>query len=478
LALEKNILIVTDDLDTWFILKQILEGEGYTVFLAKDEKETFDVLASSSVHLILLDFNLGSTNIFKIYKKIKSKMNLTNIPIIAIYVPTSEEFIIKAIELGFDGFIEKPFNNEILKAKIASIIRIKEEEEQLRKSREELIQQNRYTSRQKELLGQEAEFSRELIQCLDAESMKAFLRERLSSFLVAYLFTIFIIDESRREFKLFVTNHEDIPSVISIDRESIMYAVLRKKTHIFLKNFNRSHYRKSNRRKYITNVVCTAPLISRHRTIGVLNVNDPELSDLGSFDFEGRIERISGHLAVSINNTTLYEELKNISMRDSMTGLYNYEHFLEVLKHLIELAERSGKPLSCIMLDIDDFKNVNDTFLHQGGDTVLKELAQCVSNSIRRSDIPARRGGDEFCIAFPNTDKSHALKLARRVWKWCSGKEISIPDMAKHVKVTISIGIAAYPEHARNMDDLMNMADEALYLAKSTGKNKIVIYGE
>jgi len=130
------------------------------------------------------------------------------------------------------------------------------------------------------------------------------------------------------------------------------------------------------------------------------------------------------------------------------------------------------------MLDIDDFKNVNDTFFHQVGDMVLKELARCVSNSIRRSDIPARRGGDEFCIAFPNTDKLHALKLAKRVWKRCSGKEIPMADMEKHVKVTISLGIAVYPENARNMGELMNMADEALYRAKSTGKNRIVIYGD
>jgi two-component system cell cycle response regulator len=476
MAIKKNILIVDDDFDTRFILKRILEGEGYAVSLAKDEEETFDVLTGSSVQLILLDLKLGSTSGFEICKKIKSNMNLTNIPIISISVSTLEEDMIKAIEYGFVDFIGKPFNNKILKTKIASIIRIKEEEEQLRKSRKELIRLNRYTSLQKELLSQEAEFSRDLNQFLDAESKKAFIRERFSSFLGARLFTIFSIDESRREFKLFITNHEDLPSnlVVPIDRESIMYEVLRRKTHIFLKDFNKSHYRKSSRGKYTTNVVCTAPLISGHRTIGVLNVNDPELSDLESLDFEGRIVRISRHLAVSMHNTILYEKVKDLSMRDSMTGLYNFRHFLEALRQEIELAERSGEPLSCIMLDIDNFKNVNDNFGHQVGDMVLKELARSVSISVRSSDIPARYGGDEFCIVLPKTDKSLALRLAQRLMKLFSGKEIRIPDMEKRVKVTISIGIAAYPEDTRSMDELMKMADEALYRAKSTGKNKIV----
>ena len=109
---------------------------------------------------------------------------------------------------------------------------------------------------------------------------------------------------------------------------------------------------------------------------------------------------------------------------------------------------------------------------------MLNELARSVSISVRTSDISARCGGDKFCIGFPKTDKSLALKLAKRLWKLLSGKEIRIPDMKKHVKVTISIGIAAYPEYTRSMDELMNMADEAFYRAKSTGKNKIVIYGE
>ncbi len=476
--MNKNILIVDDDFDTRFILKRILENEGYMIFLAKDEAETFEILSKNPMHLILLDLKLGTTSGFEICKKIKNNLNLASIPIISISVSQLEQDMIKAIEYGFVDFIGKPFNNRILTTKIASIIRFKEEEEQLKKSRRELIKLNRFTSIQKELLAQEAEFSRDLNQVLDAESKKGFIRERFSSFVGARLFTIFSIDENTREFKLFISNHERLPAnlVVPVNKDSIMYEVLRTKNHIFLKDFSRSRFEKSKRSKYTTNVVCTVPLISGHRTIGVLNVNDPNSEDIEGYDFEGRIVRTSRHLAVSLHNTVLYEKVKDLSMRDSMTGLYNFRHFLETLRQEVEDAQRSSEPLSCIMLDIDNFKTVNDTYGHQVGDLVLKELARSVSLSVRSSDIPARYGGDEFCIVLPKTDKTLALKLAQRLMNLFSEKEIRIPNQKERVRVTISIGIAAFPEDTRDMDELMKLADEALYRAKSRGKNRIVDY--
>lgn len=476
--MKKSLLIVDDDFDTRFILKKILENEGYEISLAQNEVETFEVLSQVPVNLILLDLKLGNTSGFEICKKIKNNINFSSIPIISITVSRLEEDMIKAIEYGFVDLIGKPFNNKILTTKIASVIRFKEEEEQLRRSRKELIKLNRYTSIQKDLLSQEAEFSRDLNQFLDAESKKEFIKERFSSFVGARLFTIFSIDENKREFKLFVSNHEDLPLnlVLPVDRDSIMYEALRTKKCIFLKNFNKSRYFKSGREKYTTTIVCSVPLVSGHRTIGVLNVNDPDSSDIERFDFEGRIVRTAGHLAVSLHNTILYEKVRDLSMRDSMTGLYNFRHFLESLRYEMDWVKRHDEHLSCIMLDIDNFKSVNDNYGHQVGDLVLKELARSVSISVRSSDIPARYGGDEFVIILPRTDKTLALKLAHRLMRLFSGKEIRISIEDQSVRVTLSIGIAEFPSDTEDMDELMKMADEALYRAKSTGKNKVVEY--
>lgn len=156
----------------------------------------------------------------------------------------------------------------------------------------------------------------------------------------------------------------------------------------------------------------------------MLNVNDPDDSDIERFDFEGRIVRTAGHLAVSLHNTVLYEKVRDLSMRDSMTGLYNFRHFLESLRYEIDQVRRHDEHLSCIMLDIDNFKSVNDNYGHQVGDLVLKELARSVSISVRSSDIPARYGGDEFVIILPKTDKTLALKLAHRLMKLFQEKRL------------------------------------------------------
>jgi diguanylate cyclase (GGDEF)-like protein len=138
------------------------------------------------------------------------------------------------------------------------------------------------------------------------------------------------------------------------------------------------------------------------------------------------------------------------------------------------MAKQQNDALSCIMLDIDNFKVINDNYGHQVGDMVLKELARSVSISVRSSDIPARCGGDEFCIVLPKTDKKLAFKLAHRLMSLFSGKEIRIPQDGQRIRVTISIGIASFPEDTGDVDELMKMADDALYRAKTTGKNKVV----
>ncbi len=140
----------------------------------------------------------------------------------------------------------------------------------------------------------------------------------------------------------------------------------------------------------------------------------------------------------------------------------------------MERAQQNEEHLSCIMLDIDNFKAVNDNYGHQVGDLVLQELARRVSISMRSSDVPARYGGDDFVIVLPKTDKSLALRLAQRLMRLFSGKLIRTPDGDRSLKVTLSVGIAEFPGDTNDMDELMKMADEALYRAKSTGKNKVV----
>jgi len=471
--MSKNILIIDDNYDSRQILSKILEGEGYNSFLASNEREALNILAKNKIDLILLDLKLGKENGFEVSKKLKHSDSYKNIPIVAISVSQLEEDIVNAINSGAIDFIGKPFNKRVLITRIRSILSIKEKEEQL-------IQLIEKTKHQQELLSQEAEFSKKLNQFLDMDAKRNFIRSIFPSFIGARLFTIFIIDDEKRSFKLFVSNHPNLEPnlIVPIEKNTIMYDALHKKKLIFLSHFSKSKYNSSRTSKYLTDIACSIPLISGDRTIGVLNVNDPEFRYLEEEDFKARIIRISQHLAVSIHNTLLFEKVKDLSMRDSMTGLYNFRHFLNALREEIEKAKKNKESLSCIMIDIDNFKQFNDNYGHQIGDLVLKELARSVYISIRSSDIPARYGGDEFIIILPRTNKELAIKLARRLMEVFNNIDIKIPDTEKKIKVTLSMGIASFPEDTTDMNELMKFADIALYKAKNSGKNRIVAYTE
>ncbi len=471
--MEKNILIVDDDPDSQQILDKILSDNGYKTFIAQNKEDVKRIISDTKIDLILLDINLGSISGLDICKELKASDKYKDIPVIAISVSSVEEDIVNALETGVIDYITKPFYKKVLLTKIKSIISIKEKEE-------ELINLINKTTKQQKLLSQEAEFSKNLNQFLDMDTKRNFIKEYFPDFLGARLFSIFIIDEETRSFKLFVSNHPNLEYnlIVPIEKNTVMYDAIHKKDMIFLENFESSKYRKSNRKKYSTSIVCSIPLISGDRTIGVLNVNDPQYRDMEEYDFKGRILRISQHLAVSIHNTLLYEKVKDLSMRDSMTGLYNFRYFTEALKREIEQAKQNRESLSCIMIDIDNFKEVNDNYGHQIGDMVLKELARSISLSVRSSDIPARYGGDEFIIILPKTNKSLAVKLANRLMRVFKNKEIRIPGSKEKIKVTLSMGVSSFPEDTKDMEELMKLADAALYQAKYEGKNRIHVHDE
>jgi len=166
----------------------------------------------------------------------------------------------------------------------------------------------------------------------------------------------------------------------------------------------------------------------------------------------------------------MQEKLVQTSTKDALTGLFNRRYLLESLESEIERAKRYKEDLSFLMIDIDHFKKVNDTYGHTAGDTVLADVAKILTNSIRQSDLAGRLGGDEFAIILPHTDIKDGLVAAQKIRK--AVEQAQFTDKEDVIKVTISIGVAICSDTDTTLD-IIKHADKALYMAKENGRNQV-----
>jgi diguanylate cyclase (GGDEF)-like protein len=184
---------------------------------------------------------------------------------------------------------------------------------------------------------------------------------------------------------------------------------------------------------------------------------------------------LAGQAAVSLENVGLHEMVERQAVTDELTGLSNRRRFDEILDAEVERARRFGQPLGLVLLDLDDFKAINDTFGHQVGDDVLREVSRVLRNSCREIDEPARYGGEELAVVLPGTDLEGAERFAERVRRGVAALRVPLGNGAAPVHVTSSLGVATLPGTAYDARSLVEAADDALYRAKRTGKNRTVV---
>jgi len=207
-----------------------------------------------------------------------------------------------------------------------------------------------------------------------------------------------------------------------------------------------------------------------------------EMMKQGAYDYISKPFNLD-KLKIIVNRATEMQILhaereiyKELAIKDGLTGIYNHRYFQEVLPREINRALRYSHHLSLMMIDIDDFKTYNDTNGHLAGDQVLKQIASLMIKSIRKVDFPFRYGGEEFAILLPETGKEEASIVAKHI------KSVEVHTKFKHARVfsrgrlTVSIGLAVYPDDAQTAKKLISKADQALYHAKRLGKNTICIF--
>lgn len=217
------------------------------------------------------------------------------------------------------------------------------------------------------------------------------------------------------------------------------------------------------------------PLIVDRKLIGLLM-----LAKYAEAAFEPEDLRllliIANQAGLAIQNRRLYEQAYYSAITDGLTGIYNHKYFREQLEFQLEKAKEYGFKISLILIDIDHFKKFNDTYGHQIGDLVLKEVSKVIQNCVNSDSLVARYGGEEFVVILPDTSTEEALIVAEIIRKAVEGKTIKTMEYS-NLYVTVSLGIATFPDHIKNLGrmvvELIDRADESLYIAKNAGRNRV-----
>ncbi|MCO8272503.1 diguanylate cyclase [Actinoplanes sp. TRM 88003] len=204
-------------------------------------------------------------------------------------------------------------------------------------------------------------------------------------------------------------------------------------------------------------------------TLGVLALYDRVGGDTFDDSDLSTLRTFAGQAGVAVHNVRMHEEAQRLSLTDPLTGLWNYRYLRESLRREVERASRFGRMLAVLVLDLDHFKDVNDTYGHAAGDAVLGEFARRIRVGLREVDVAFRQGGEEFVVLLPETDAYGGAIVAERLGAAVRERPVIVDGIP--VPISVSIGVAVYPEHGENSPQVLGAADRALYAAKNAGRD-------
>ncbi len=211
---------------------------------------------------------------------------------------------------------------------------------------------------------------------------------------------------------------------------------------------------------------------------------DPRSRTLLAMPFWGELLAISAPIILVAYITTMLaadiryavDKIKQVSDTDELTGIYNMRAFSAMLHRAFRQAVRYGHALSVVMIDSDNLKQINDKHGHESGNRLLQHLVRDIREQLRGSDVMARFGGDEFIVLLPETGNKGALETAERIRKAIENSRFDV--RTGDTRITVSVGVASYPEDGGNLDVILEKADKAMYRAKERGRNKVIAYTE
>ena len=288
---------------------------------------------------------------------------------------------------------------------------------------------------------------------------------------------LYLIDNQTQKLSLFKTKKEDKELIIKAKEGDIFdFWVLRHANPLLIEDIKkdfRFDLEKIETRTYIRPIssLISSPLISEHKFLGVLRL-DNSIPSFYSQDDLRFLATVCDLGAVALENAELFQRTKDLAIHDELTRLYTKGYFLEQLREECLKGLRQDIIFSLLMLDIDYFKNYNDKFGHTSGDIVLKNLSHTITDFLKKLDpMISRFGGEEFCIILPSQNKNRAYRIADELRERIEKAKIILRKQETHV--TVSIGVASFPEDASDAEELISKADKAMYEAKNKGRNQV-----
>lgn len=468
-----RVLVVDDDADVRGVIQSALSRTGYDVDVVESGVDALEIFKNRPVDIVISDWKMPGMNGIQLVNRLKR-----HDPALATILMTgygTKETVIEAFTRGrINYYLSKPFSLSELLETVAAAFRerrIQLSDQEFRSRLESEIQRATDELNQKNRLLQQkhAEAERLYVELRSHQDEIRNTRDYLEHLIASSVDGIISLDREYR-ISFFSKGAETMFGYTTAD-------VLAKPISDFFVNGSVDLQRLKKRLKTESTIKHFEADMNRRG--GQTLSTDISASLLKTKTFDGGLLLVIKDIA---DRKRLEEELRTsnmvlqrLSITDGLTGLFNHRHFQKCLTDEFHRAKRFNTPLAFILLDIDDFKLINDGFGHQTGDKALELLADLVRESIREVDTAARYGGEEFTVILPQTDLQHAVVVAERI-KDAVEWSPRFRDIDPKLSLTVSIGVSGYPDTAiKNPEDLIRYADKALYRAKQIGKNRIVI---
>ena len=424
-----KILIAEDEPVNLKLMRMMLEEIGYEVFAAKDGEEALTLMKSNIPDLVILDIMMPKINGLEVCRIIKDNRDISFTPVMIVSALDDQESKKIGMENGADEFLSKPVDKFELQTRIKTLLKIKKLYDNLKSS--QIFLRQIIDNLPHMIFVQDENSNLVMVNKSMAESFGKTVEQCLG----------------KKISEIYDAGMEKPPEKVLEFVESSNSMILEKGKRLFLSDFPFIDIKGRKKSLQITKL----PISMSESKRGVLGVT-VDITKLKSI--QEKLEKANKMLEIQ-------------AITDSLTGLLNHRAIYEKLEDETNRARRYNSQLSVIMMDIDDFKEVNDRWGHQMGDRVLKEISKIIKKNIREMDNAGRYGGEEFLVILPFTDINGAVTLANRI-----REEVSSTKYSSGIHLTISGGISVFKDE--NTLLLVEKADVNLYKAKKLGKNKIV----